>query len=376
MGNDTPETGTPGSPPYTEPHRAVPSQAIAAPAGGSPVLGTLFLIFLLGSLGLGMMLLVKGVPTPSKSSGSGPDDSGSSASSWAMRGEDGVAIVRVYGGIQMREEKMTFGKAGGSDGIVEQLKKYRKDKHVKAMVLRVNSPGGTIAASQEIHNQVRELVRVKKIPVVVSMGDVAASGGYYISAPASFIYANPGTITGSIGVITQIMNYEEVLKKIGISFPTFKSGEFKDLGAGHRPLTKGEEEIFNGIVMGAYQQFVEAVWAGRQFNPDQEDKAKPTGRKSVLKSLDEVKKIADGRVYLGDHAKRLGLVDEVGDLDDAIAKAGELAGLGKTPKVIKGSSAGFDELMEMFSTESASKQVLQIFERSHSPVLYLWQPGL
>lgn len=372
MGNDTPETGTPGSPPYNEPPRTMPSQAPGAPAGGSPVLGGLFLLFLLGSLGLGMMLLVKGVPTPSRSSSSSGDDSGTS---WATRGEDGVAIVRVYGGIQMREEKMAFGKSGGSDSVVEQLKKHRKNQHVKAIVLRVNSPGGTIAASQEIHNQVRDLVKVKKIPVVVSMGDVCASGGYYISAPASFIYANPGTITGSIGVITQVMNYEEALKKIGLSFPTFKSGLYKDLGAGHRPMTKGEEDIFNGIVMGAYQQFVEAVWAGRQFNAGQEDKAKPSGRKQVIKSLEGVKEIADGRVYLGRDAKRLGLVDEEGDLEDAIAKAGELASLGKTPKVIKGAPAGFEELMEMFSTESAAKQVLQVFERSQSPVLYLWQPG-
>lgn len=373
MGENTPESGaTPGPAPYSEPARAAAPVA-PAPAGGG-FMGSLFLLFLIGSLALGGMLLVRG--TPSKASASTDDSSTASKSSWSIGGEDGVAVVRMYGGIQMREEKMSFGKSSGSDGIVETLKKYRKDKHVKAIVLRINSPGGTIAASQEIHNQVRELVKVKKIPVVVSMGDVCASGGYYISAPASFIYANPGTVTGSIGVITQVMNYEEVIKKIGITFPTFKSGEFKDMGSGSRPLTKGEEDVFNGIVMGAYQQFVEAVWAGRQFDPAKEDKAHPTGRKQVLKSLDEVKKLADGRVYLGTVAKANGLVDEEGDFEDAVAKAGELAGLTRTPKIIKGGSGGMDELMEMFSTESSTKQMLQMFERSPSPVMYLWAPGL
>lgn len=370
MGENTPATGTQSGSTPTPPPPA------PAPAGGGTFLGTLFVLALIGSIALGMMLLVKGPPSTAKSTASDDKSDSATSSSW-VAGQDGVAIVRVYGGIQMREEsKMGFGKSGGSDSVVEQLKKYRKDKHVKAIVLRINSPGGTIAASQEIHNQVRELVKEKKLPVVVSMGDVCASGGYYISAPASFIYANPGTITGSIGVITQTMNYEEVIKKIGVTFPTFKSGALKDMGSGTRPMTKEEEDVFNGIVMGAYEQFVEAVWAGRQFDPAKEDKAHPTGRKAVLTSIDQVKKLADGRVYLGRAAKANGLVDEEGDLEDAIAKAGELAGLGKTPKVIKGGPGGFDELMELFSTESTAKQLLHAFERSPSPVMYLWAPGL
>lgn len=369
MGENTPGTGAQSGSTPTPPPPA------PAPSGGGTFLGMLFVVGLICSLTLGMILLVKGPPSTAKSTASDDKAETSSSSSW-VAGQDGVAIVRVYGGIQMREEKMSFGKSGGSDGIVEQLKKYRKDKHVKAIVLRINSPGGTIAASQEIHNQIRELVRVKKIPVVVSMGDVCASGGYYISAPASFIYANPGTITGSIGVIMQTMNYEEVIKKIGVTFPTFKSGALKDIGSGTRPMTKEEEDVLNGIVMGAYEQFVEAVWAGRQFDPAKEDKAHPTGRKQVLTSIDQVKKLADGRVYVGRAAKANGLVDEEGDLEDAIAKAGELAGLGKNPKVIKGGAAGFDDLMEMFSTESTTKQLLNAFERSPSPVMYLWAPGL
>ena len=368
MGNDTPESA-----PAADSPRPAPAPPAPPPPVGSSFLGSLFLLFLAASMGLGMVLLVKGVPVPSK----GASGDGESTSLFAGRGEDGVAIVRVYGGIQMKEEgRISLGRSGGSDGIVELLKKYRKDKHVKAIVLRVNSPGGTIGASQEIHNQVRELVKVKKIPVVVSMGDMAASGGYYISCASSFIFANPGTITGSIGVITQIMNYEKVLDKIGVSFPTFKSGEFKDLGNPARPLTKGEEDIFNGIVMGAYEQFVDAVWAGRQYNPEADDKAHPSGRKKVLGSREEVRKLADGRVYLGRAAKANGLVDEEGDLEDAVAKAGELAGLGRTPKIIKGGAAGLDDLMDVFSSESATDKALKIFERADSPVLYLWRPGI
>lgn len=358
MGDDT----SPTSGAIPEPQRPPPH---LQPIEGSPLLGTLFVALLVASIVLGGMLLVKGV-TPPKKAGAETESAGSFLAS-----SEGVAVVKVYGTIQMKEEKMTFGRSGGSDSIVQQLKKFRKNKNVKGLVLRVNSPGGTVAASQEIHNQIKELA--KKMPVVVSMGDVCASGGYYISSPATFIYVNPGTITGSIGVITQTVNYVDLIAKIGVTFPTFKSGEFKDMGSGHRPLTKGEEDIFNGIVMGAYDQFVDAVWEGRKFNPDGEDKNKRSGRKQVLRTRDDVKKLADGRVYTGRQAKLNGLADEEGDYEDAVAKAGELAGLGKTPTVIKGEGS-FEELMESLSTESSvASQISNLTSRS--PVLYLWQPG-
>jgi protease IV len=355
MGNDT---DTPAAAPGTAP-QPMPV--------GNPVLGLLFLVLLVASIGFGGILLVKGVPVPRKASA---DAEGTP--SLLTKSDDGVAVVKVYGPIQLKDEKMSFGKSGGGDSVVTQLKKYRKSKNVKAVVLRVNSPGGTIAASQEIHNQVKELA--KKVPVVVSMGDVCASGGYYISAPATFIYVNPGTITGSIGVITQTMIYEKVIEKIGVTFPTFKSGEFKDIGAGHRPMRPEEEKIFQGIVDGAYQQFLQACWDGRQLNAESEKK-KPTGRKPVLTSIDQLRKLADGRVFLGRDAVANGLADAEGDLEDAISKAGKLAGLGENPTVIKG-DGGLDDIMEMFSSESVGSQLASALARPASPVMYLWQPGL
>jgi protease-4 len=200
-----------------------------------------------------------------------------------------------------------------ADKIVKLLKKYEKDEDVKAVVLRVDSPGGAVAPSQEIHDAVVRIKARKK--VVVSMGNLAASGGYYISAPADRIYAEPGTLTGSIGVIFMHFNVRGLLEWAKIDETTFKSGKYKDVMSPFRPLSDVDREEIQSLSDDVYGQFVKAVAEGRGL---------PEAK---------VREIADGRVYTGRKAKELKLVDEMGGLDDAIAAAWQLAGQSGEPRV-------------------------------------------
>lgn len=201
-----------------------------------------------------------------------------------------------------------------SEGTIEQLKKFAKDDSVKAIVLRINSPGGGVGPSQEIHEEVRKL-KGKKI-VVASMGAVAASGGYYISCAAEKIFANPGTITGSIGVIMQFVSVKDLIEKIGLKGMVVKSGPFKDMGSPVRDMKPEERELLQGVVENVHLQFVSAVSEGRKLDRD------------------KVLKIADGRIFSGEQAKELGLVDALGNLEDAVAEAGKMAGIEGEPRVL------------------------------------------
>ncbi|HHY37465.1 MAG TPA: signal peptide peptidase SppA, partial [Clostridia bacterium] len=192
-----------------------------------------------------------------------------------------------------------FGVTTGSDDVVAYLKEATDDPSVRAVVLRVNSPGGSAPAAQEISREIQKLKDAGKA-VVVSMGDVAASGAYYISAGADMIMANPGTITGSIGAIMSVTNVEELYRKIGVREETIKSGPHKDIGSGTRPMTEEERRILEELVNTVYRQFLEAVANGRGM------------------SLEELKPIADGRILTGSQAKEVGLVDEIGNFQDAI----------------------------------------------------------
>lgn len=203
-----------------------------------------------------------------------------------------------------------------SEEIVRQIKKYRENKSVKAIVVRVNSPGGGVAASQEIYEEVKK-TRESGKPVVVSMGEVAASGGYYVSLGANKIVANPGTLTGSIGVIIQYLQVEELMKKIGVDAPTYKSGKYKDIGSPFRRSTEEEKKFFDQLIANVYEQFVDVVVAERKLD-----------RKKVLQ-------YADGRVFTGKQAVEYGFVDTLGTLEDAVALAGEMGGIEGKPRVIK-----------------------------------------
>jgi len=215
------------------------------------------------------------------------------------------------------EAKGTIGEAApagiDSDKIVKLLKKYEKDDDIKAIVLRVDSPGGAVAPSQEIHDAVKRIKARKK--VVVSMGGMAASGGYYISAPADRIFAEPGTLTGSIGVIFLHFNVRGLLEWAKVEETTLKSGKYKDTLSPFRPIQETDREEIQSISDDVYSQFVQAVAQGRGM---------PEAR---------VREIAEGRIYTGKRAKELKLVDELGGFDDAIAAAWGLAGQSGEPKV-------------------------------------------
>ena len=202
-----------------------------------------------------------------------------------------------------------------SQEIVKQLNEFRKDDNVKAVVLRIDSPGGVVGPSQEIYAEVKKLAVRKK--VVVSMGSVAASGGYYIAAPASLIMANPGTITGSIGVLMRFSNLEGLMGKVGMKAFTLKTGKYKDVGSPAHAMTDQEKAMLQNVIDNTHSQFVKAVADGRKL---------PLGHVSA---------IADGRIFTGEQAVAVKLVDRLGTLQDAIEEAGRLGGIKGEPQLIR-----------------------------------------
>jgi len=219
-------------------------------------------------------------------------------------GGEKVALVELEGAIY------------NARPVVRQFDHYRKQKAIKAIVFRINSPGGGVVPSQEIYEAVKR-ARDSGKPVVASLGTVAASGGYYVACPADTIVANPGTTTGSIGVIAEFLNMQELLDKIGIRINIIKSGRYKDIGSMHRPMTPEEQKLLQAWVDDTYYQFVDAVALERGLS-----------RKQVLK-------FADGRVVTGRQAVRLKLVDVLGDYETAIDLAAEMAGIEGEPTIVK-----------------------------------------
>ncbi|MDI6775739.1 MAG: signal peptide peptidase SppA [Syntrophales bacterium] len=201
-----------------------------------------------------------------------------------------------------------------SQGVVEQLDEFTKDDRIKAVVLRIDSPGGGVAPSQEIYEAVFNLRKKKR--VVASMGSVAASGGYLIACAADKIVANPGTITGSISAVMHFANAEELLKKIGLKSSVIKSGKYKDIGSPVRAMTEDEKALIQGLVDDIYEQFLEVVIRERKI------------------SGEKLRRIADGRVFSGRQAQKLGLVDFLGDRGYAIRLAGEMSGIKGKPDVV------------------------------------------
>lgn len=220
-----------------------------------------------------------------------------------LAGGDGVGLVELKGVIIDGQE------------TIRQLRTLKKDDRVKAVVLRVDSPGGVVGPSQEIYAAVKGVAQVKR--VVVSMGSVAASGGYYVAAPATLIYANPGTITGSIGVLMKFSNIEGLMDKVGLKAFTLKTGKYKDTGSPARSMTPEERSMLQGVIDSTHAQFIKAVAQGRRLPEDQ------------------VRSIADGRIFSGEQALALKLVDRLGTLQDAIEEAGRLGGIKGEPKVIR-----------------------------------------
>jgi protease IV len=204
-----------------------------------------------------------------------------------------------------------------ADTIVDEINSYAEDSSVRAILIRIDSPGGGVVASQEIFNAVLNARKQGKKKVVISMGSVAASGGYYIAAAGDRIIANPGTLTGSIGVKMEFANLEKLLEKIGVRGMVVKAGEYKDIGSPFREMTETEKRLLQAVIDDVHSQFIEAVAKGRNL-PET-----------------DVKAIADGRIFTGRQALQLKLVDQLGDLEDSINVTAELAGIKGKPKVVK-----------------------------------------
>jgi protease-4 len=237
-----------------------------------------------------------------------------------------------------------------SQAITEQLRRFRKDKGIKAIILRINSPGGAVGPTQEIYREVQRTMETKN--VVASLGGVAASGGYYIAAAAKQIVANPGTITGSIGVIMEFVRFDELLNKIGIKLEVQKSGEFKDIGSPHRELTARDKELISALIADIQKQFVEAVASGRNL------------------SLEKTRDIADGRIFSGAQAKELGLVDVLGNFQDAVELAKNMATIRGDVTLVYPKKSKFD-LWDLF-LGSAADSLAKRIQGMKTRVEYRW----
>jgi protease-4 len=222
-----------------------------------------------------------------------------------LSSEERIAVVRVEGVIL--DAQQTIG----------ELKRYGENPLVKAVVIRIDSPGGGVVPSQEIHDAVKRIRDKHNKLVIASMGTVAASGGYYIAAATDRIVANPGTLTGSIGVIMELANVEGLMKKIGVESVVIKSGDHKDLGSPFRAMNGEDRHILQNVMDDVHSQFIEAVAAGRSLD------------------IKEVRALADGRIFTGRQAKTAKLVDELGDLNDAIKLAADMGGIEGEPRVVE-----------------------------------------
>jgi protease-4 len=235
--------------------------------------------------------------------------------------------------------------------VLERLERLAKDSKVKAIVLRIDTPGGGVGPTQEIFEAVKRWKKKKKI--VASLGSMATSGGYYIACAADKIFANPGTITGSIGVVIYFANMEKLMKKLGVEGQVIKSGAFKDIGSPHRGLTQREMEMVQEVVDDVHMQFMEAVSRNREI------------------PIEELKKIADGRIFTGRQARELGLVDELGSLSDAINEAARMVGIRGEPTVVD--QPRRFSLFELFTGRSSNRSLLPLW--TSSPFLaYIFHP--
>lgn len=219
--------------------------------------------------------------------------------------QDRVALIRIEGIIL------------DAQATISELKHYSENPLVKAIVLRIDSPGGGVVPSQEIHDAVKRVKNKSNKAIIASMGTVAASGGYYIAAATDRIIANPGSLTGSIGVIMEMANFEGLMKKVGVEGVVIKSGRFKDVGSPLRKMSDEERKLLQAVMDDVHQQFIQAVADGRSLD------------------VSDVEPLADGRIYTGRQAKDARLIDELGDLDDAIHIAADIAGMEGEPKVVE-----------------------------------------
>ena len=239
-----------------------------------------------------------------------------------------------------------------SKNVLNYLKRFREDNAIKAIVVRVDSPGGAVGPSQEIFREIKKTSATKK--VVASMGTIAASGGYYIAAGADGIMANPGTITGSIGVIMGFTNYEELLHKIGLVPIVVKSGKYKDIGSPVREMKPEERKILQEFAKKIHRQFIKDIVDGRKMD------------------MEKVESIADGRIFTGQESKKIGLVDRLGNLEDAIEWAGRLGGIKGKIATVYAKEKKFSLLK--YITDSSAETLLKHIIDPKLSADYIYKP--
>ncbi len=315
-------------------------------------------------MALGLLVLTVGVVALVLAVGAG----GQSASSAVYEeeyvsgeGPDKLAVVPVEGTLASADSTVPGTQPTTTpEGLADALQQAKDDASVAAVVLEVNSPGGGVTASDEMHQSILDFKRSSGKPVVVSMADVAASGGYYISTAADRIVANETTLTGSLGVIFALTDFSELADRYGVEQEVVKSGEFKDMGSSFRDLTPEEREILQSIVDESYDEFVSVIVEGRGLPEER------------------VREIADGRVYSGEQAKELGLVDSFGGLDEAAEISGDLAGVEEATVVRYVESPSLTETL-LASLAPQEPEALQVMEAAGIDLTpqpeYLYLPG-
>lgn len=269
-------------------------------------------------------------------------------------GHDRILLLHVDGVIMPGIADTAFGAAGtSSDEMLAQLDQAMEDDTLKGIIVRVNSPGGDVVASDEIYRKLLQVKEETNLPLVFSFGSTAASGGYYIATAGDKIVSNPLTVTGSIGVIMSSYNYRELADKVGVKEVIIKSGDLKDIGSGMREMTEEEKNVLQSVVNDSFDRFIEVIATGRDLTEE------------------KVRDLADGRIYTGQQAKELALVDELGTLEDAIGVTEEMAGIHNATVVRYAERFNFSSLFRVASQQMSGRQVQSVAE-----MLEMKPPGL
>ncbi|MFC2061518.1 signal peptide peptidase SppA [Elusimicrobiota bacterium] len=262
-----------------------------------------------------------------------------------------IGLVEIYGQIYSPYQESSFFESSGLQGILDTLKDFREDEEIKGVILRINSPGGTIGAVQEITREIERIGKEGK-PVVASVSDIGASGGYYIASACDKIVVNGGSIIGSIGVIFMSADISDLMEKIGVKVETIQSGPYKDAGSFYRPFKAEEKKFLQDIIEDAYDQFVDVVSSGRKM------------------TVEEVKKVARGQIFTGRQAKELKLVDELGDLITAKKAVEKLAGI-KEGKLVRRTAPKWKKLSQLFNMKNS---VFSLKQNKFSGLSYIYRP--
>ncbi len=344
--------------PAAQENHAAPAPEPAAPKkertpSSFNIWNALFLLVFAVSSVCGVMLVLKpGMTCPAVK-----EESSKTAlvTNLNKKGEAGIAWIKIRGVIAESNDSGPFSRNQGASAIAKNIRSAAADKNVKAIVLDINSPGGTVASVQNIYGELQKAKQQGK-KIVALFRDVAASGGFYVAMAADKIVAEPGTITGSVGVIMQTSNLEGLFDKLGIKITPITSGKYKDMGSYSRPMTDAEKALLQDMVSETYSQFFAAVKAGRP-------NVKPA----------DLTEYTDGRVFTGERAYKLGFIDKLGGEEEARLLAGELAGL-KDPKILNQRSEGLREFFFSLGSgmDSRAAWAKQLESLTTPSVSYLW----